>query len=146
VSLHSHKPAHGSRDRPGLSRTMQTPTGSPPDMVAVGSKRFVPGPLAHQCANPQVVVPMTQCWHPRAGRGQDYTLWEDSLLDALARVGLSRESIHEHSEHQAKQYGTALRGERETTDEEPDISRLSRVARDKDTASLASMTRQDGGA
>jgi hypothetical protein len=74
---------------------------------------------------------MTQCWHPRAGRGQDYTLWEDSLLDALARVGLSRESIHEHSEHQAKQYGTAPRGERETTDEEPDISRLSRVARDK---------------
>ena len=152
MSLHSHKPAHGSRDRPGLSRTMQTPTGSPPDMVAVGSKRFVPGPLAHQCANPQVVVPMTQwtvlapprrAWpglHALGGLASRCT----GSRRAQSRV--SRESIHEHSEHQAKQYGTALRGERETTDEEPDISRLSRVARDKDTASLASMTRQDGGA
>jgi hypothetical protein len=89
---------------------MQTPTGSPPDMVAVGSKRFVPGPLAHHCANPQVVVPMTQCWHPRAGRGQDYTLWDDSLLDALARVGLSRESIYEQPPSEPK--GFSLDAER----------------------------------
>ena len=45
---------------------------------------------------------MTQCWHPRAGRGQDYTLWDDSLLDALARVGLNRESIYEQPPSEPK--------------------------------------------
>ena len=45
---------------------------------------------------------MTQCWHPRAGRGQDYTLWDDSLLDAMARVGLSRESIYEQPPSEPK--------------------------------------------
>ena len=53
---------------------------------------------------------MTQCWHPRAGRGQDYTLWDDSLLDALARVGLNRESIYEQPPSEPK--GFSLDAER----------------------------------
>lgn len=38
---------------------------------------------------------MQKLWRVRDGRGHDFTLWNDELDDALARINLDRTSINE---------------------------------------------------
>ena len=87
---------------------MQTPLGGmTPNMVAVGNIEK-PGPVVHwpnsQGFGP--VVNISVHWNPRAGRDQQYALWDDALSDALALLKLKRGCLHEQPP--VKPVGAAL--------------------------------------
>ena len=71
---------------------MQTPKGTPPNMVAVGPETG-PGTAAHSA------ISQTGClmphWAVRTGRCAAYALWEDALNDLLPTLSLKRDSLYE---------------------------------------------------